>query len=205
MKRIFKDSPPEFWAEYMRRYPKAHYDDLDKSEDGRQIRKQLREHLLIHQKKICCYCCRAIKLDNSHNEHIKPRALFPKSSMDYNNLLVSCTSKTCGAAKGNSYDSEMFISPLQENCEKHFRFFPNGRIEGITPMGESTIKCLNLNDYALVQARKAQYKECYNMAKYLGKEYVLEEYMQENNGCLPRFVDMITYFYVQGEFNSEIS
>ena len=124
--------------------------------------------------------------------------------MNYNNLLASCTSKTCGTAKGNTYDSGKFISPLQEDCEKHFRFLPNGRIEGQTPMGESTIECLNLNDYELVQARRAQYKTCCDMAAYVGKEYVFEEYIQEKNGCLPRFVDMITYFYDRGDFDSEI-
>lgn len=204
MKRIIKDSPPKFWIEYMRRHPKSHYDDLEKSEDGRQIRKQIREHMLANQKKICCYCCRTITSNNSHNEHIKPRASFPKESMNYNNLLASCTSKTCGTAKGNTYDSGKFISPLQEDCEKHFRFLPNGRIEGQTPMGESTIECLNLNDYELVQARRAQYKTCCDMAAYVGKEYVFEEYIQEKNGCLPRFVDMITYFYDRGDFDSEI-
>lgn len=43
MKRIIKDSPPKFGIEYMCRHPKSHYDDLEKSENSRQIRKQIRE------------------------------------------------------------------------------------------------------------------------------------------------------------------
>lgn len=204
MRRIIKDPPPEFWTEYVRRHSKYNYDDLEKTEDGKQVRRQLREHMLLQQKKICCYCCRVVRMDNSHNEHIKPKDLFPKESMNYNNLLVSCTSKTCGTAKGNLYDSLNFVSPLQEECEEHFRFLPNGRIEGRTPMGESTIKHLNLNEYELVHARRAQYKTCFEMAKCMGKEYIFEAFMQEKDGCLPRFVDMITYFYERGDFDSDI-
>lgn len=71
-------------------------------------------------------------------------------------------------------------------------------------MGESTIKHLNLNEYGLVQERRVQYKTCFEMAKCMGKEYVFAEYLQEKDGCLPRFVDMITYFYKRGDFDSDI-
>lgn len=202
MRKIVKDTTPDFWGAYLRRHPHSRYDDLEHTETGQQLRKQVREHMLEQQKMICCYCCKSINSSNSHNEHIKPRSFFPGNSMDYDNLLVSCcTSNTCGMAKENHYNPLMFISPLMEDCEEHFRFLTDGRIEGITDKGADTIECLNLNAYSLVQARKQQYKECCDMAQYMGKEYVFTEYVQEKDGQLPRFVDMITYFYSRGDFD----
>ena len=205
MKRIIKDNVPEFWSDYLHEHPRSQYDELDDTENGRMLRKQVREHMLIQQKKICCYCCRQIDASDSHNEHIKPRSLFPMYSMDYNNLIVSCLSRdTCGMAKKDSYDQTTFISPLMEDCEMHFGFMTDGRIKGITSQGEKTIECLKLNTYALIQERKQQYKECCDMAKYMGKDYVFSEYIQEKDGQLHRFVDMIMYFYNRGDFDPEM-
>lgn len=205
MKRIIKDAEPDFWSAYLRKHSNGTYDDLEKTEEGRQLRSQVRKHMLTQQKMICCYCCRLIDSATSHNEHIKPRASFPRDSMDYDNLLVSCTSNnTCGMFKGNHYNPLMFISPLMEDCERHFCFFPDGRIEGITAQGKDTVECLNLNEYSLIQSRKQQFKECCEMARYMGKDYVLTEYIQEQDGHLPRFVDMITYFYNRGDFDPDI-
>ncbi len=204
MKRIIKDAEPEFWSAYLRRHPRTIYDDLDKTVEGKQLRSQVREHMLAHQKMICCYCCKSIDSSHSHNEHIKPRSSFPRNSMDYDNLLVSCTSNTCGMAKDNHYNSLTFISPLMEDCEEHFRFLPDGRVKGKTDRGEDTIDCLKLNEFSLIQSRRRQYEECCNMAQILGKDYVLSEYIQEKDGCLHRFVDMITYFYNRGDFDSDI-
>lgn len=39
----------------------------------------------------------------------------------------------------------------------------------------------------------------------MGKEYVYTSYMQENDqGVLPRYVDMVTYFYNRGDFDDDI-
>ncbi len=42
------------------------------------------------------------------------------------------------------------------------------------------------------------------MARGMGKDYIFEAYMQEKDGNLPRFVDMITYFYNRGDFDSDV-
>lgn len=42
------------------------------------------------------------------------------------------------------------------------------------------------------------------MAQYMGKEYVFTGYVQEKDGQLPRFVDMITYFYSRGDFDPDM-
>ena len=205
MRKIIKDETPEFWVKFVRTHPGIHYDQLDNTNEGKSVRQKIREHMVTHQRKICCYCCRSIDLEKSHTEHIKPRHHFPQLSMDYDNLLASCLTKsTCGMRKGDTEDSENFISPLQEDCEEHFRFFPDGRIEGVTNEGKVTIQSLNLNDYALIDARKNQYKACCEMAEYCGKEYILSEYIREHDGKLHRFVDMITYVYRRGDFDPEV-
>lgn len=212
MRRIVKDVVPDFWCKYLRKHPGERYDDLDKTAEGQQIRMRVHDHMLQHQKMLCCYCCRSIDVNNveaSHNEHIKPRAAFPDCSMDYGNLVVSCTPKpgkrlTCGMAKGRKYDPSKFVSPLSENCESHFSYLMDGRIRGNTEQGTYTIECLNLNERTLVEARKALYKNCCDLARYVGKKWVVSEYMQEKDGILPSFVDMVTYFYNRGDFDSGI-
>lgn len=66
MRRIIKDNVPDFWGAYLRRHRKSRYDDLDTTEEGKQLRKQIREHMLEHQKRICCYCI---------VRHIKPASI----------------------------------------------------------------------------------------------------------------------------------
>lgn len=205
MRRIIKDKTPAFWAAFLRKHPKIRYANLNDSKEGISVRKQLHGHMVSHQKNLCCYCCRIIDVETSHNEHILPQHHFPQFSMDYNNLLASCNdADSCGKEKDSLYDTKNFISPLQEDCESHFRFLPDGRVIGNDKAGEKTIAALKLNSYALVTQRKLQYNQCITMAKCLGKEYVFSEYIQEKDGKLPRFVDMVTYFYNEGYFDPDI-
>lgn len=122
--------------------------------------------------------------------------------MDYQNLVASCDGlNTCGKKKDCDYDFKRFVSPLDENCESHFRFKFDGKIEGLTEQGKYTIELLNLNAYELVQARKRVYNECCRMSEQLGKEYIQTEYIIPNDGKLYPFVDMINFFYSQGKFD----
>lgn len=203
MKKIIKDQAPAFWTKFIRRHPTIRYDDLNATKEGRQLKADIRLHMIQNQQFLCAYCCKIIKADNSHNEHIKPRSLYPNLSMEYNNLLASCsTSNTCGMKKLSQYNSN-FISPLREDCESHFQFEPNGRIIGITERGKYTVTLLNLNSFSLVDARSALYDECEMMAKQCGKEYILEYYIQPVDGHLPRFVDMVQFFYSNGFFDAD--
>lgn len=206
MRKIIKDQTPDFWSSFVRKHPQVRYRDLKQSEEGIALRIQLRKHLVEHQKWICCYCCGAITLDNAHNEHIQAQDFHPNATMEYNNLLASCTnSKHCGMKKDNADDLANFVSPLQSDCESHFYFLPDGRIGGTSDAGEATIQCLNLNDYSIVEARKNLYLQCVDMARYIGKEYVYSTYIKEDaEGKLPRFVDMVTYFYQNGDFDSDV-
>lgn len=65
MRRIVKDTVPDFWDAYLHKNPKSRYDDLEKTAAGQQLRRQLREHMLTYQKMICCYCCKSVDFSST--------------------------------------------------------------------------------------------------------------------------------------------
>jgi len=200
MRKITKEPEPKFWSDFKKKNPKVKYNNLDKTKGGYELRSKIHDFMIQNQKGICCYCCKSIDVTNSHNEHIKPQNSYPRLSMDYQNLLVSCTTptgkeKTCGHAKGRQYDESFFVSPLDNDCEKHFKYLFDGEIVGISKQGSETINLLNLNSYGLKQARNNLLKNLFGCEL----QYI-EDYMKEKNGRLPRFVDMIKYFYDLGVF-----
>lgn len=205
MRNIIRDGEPEQWKNFRKKYPDIQYKDLGKTEDGIAARQMLREHLVRSQFYLCAYCCRSIEEtgDKSLNEHIKPqgRAEFSGYSMDYENIVASCNVKekqlTCSSRKGNNYEEKLFVSPLTENCECHFRFYPNGEIEGTTEEGNYTCDLLGLNSYALQRARRATYKIC---EAYQDRDMVRQLYLIPQDGRLGQFADMIRYFYDRGCF-----
>ena len=202
MRKINRQEEPDFWMEYRRLHPKERYDDLKNSEEGNEVRHNLRAFLIQSQHGLCAYCCRKIGIDNSLNEHIRPQSLFQSESMNYDNIIASCKTEginaTCGARKENEYDESLFVSPLEDDCESKFIFYPNGQIEGIGESGEYTCRILNLNDYELQRARKAQFKIC---ESYQDAEMVHTYFLvPSEDGMLEAFSDMIQYFYERGDF-----
>lgn len=121
------------------------------------------ESLLEEQGKICCYCCRDISAADRHIEHFKPQDNC-KDRYDYQNMLVCCQADKkpgepwhCGYTKGNWFEKDMIISPLDENCETCFRYTAAGCIypqnENYAP-ALATIEILNLNDDKLKSMRR---------------------------------------------------
>ena len=202
MRRIIKDDTPVFWSEFCELNPKIVYDDLEKSSEGRELRSNIRKQMINVQKGVCCYCCKSIEAEDTHNEHIKPRNSFPQYSMDYNNLIVSCNSKnSCGIKKDKYYDAK-FISPLEEDCESHFKYLANGVIEGVDERGKYTIDILNLNSHKLVSFRKNIYDSCVAIAGTEGgKEIIIQTYIRESDGKLPSFSVMVEYFLKKEVFD----
>lgn len=54
-----------------------------------------------------------------------------------------------------TYDSDKFVSQLEQECEKKFTYYGNGTIVG----DEYTINLLNLNDYELREARRNEFAD----------------------------------------------
>lgn len=191
MIKIIKGAEPEDWKAFKKKNPRLNYRQLNDSEKGKEVRRSLREQLLKEQKCVCCYCCKRINLDNSLNEHIRPEDFYPKETMDYANIIVSCSDdkKTCGPKKDNNYDEKLFVSPLEEDCEKHFSFAPDGEIIGETDRGEYTIKLLGLDSYKLKRARAAVYQvcQCYD-------EETVRWYSEVHEDGFEPFIDVIRYW-----------
>lgn len=130
---------------------------------------------------------------NSHNEHIKPRDSYPKLSLDYNNLLVSCTDDNhCGKYKDNHFDEANFLSPLDEDCEEQFYYHEDGEILGKTEKARKTIDMLGLNSKSLKDSRRTLYQQC---SLYEDKEIIKAIFLDEQDGKYSRYIGMIRYFF----------
>lgn len=187
MRRIIRGSAPEFWIKGRRN--RRFYRELT-DEAGYKLKRSLREHLIETQRGLCGYCCRAISMSDSHNEHIKPQDSFDQLSMDYENLIASCnTGDTCGRIKGNKFD-ERFISPLDNDCERHFKYALDGTIIGVTESGRITIDLLNLNSYALKAMRRSVLRSCQGWRD----KALVEQYYHGSLDCPAAGLDIIEYY-----------
>ena len=81
-------------------------------------------------------------------------------SLEYENLLASCQGyhdreENCGHSKDNIFDEELFVSPLEENCESLFEFNDRGKIKAAdgNERAAYTIELLNLDTEQLNAAR----------------------------------------------------
>lgn len=138
----------------------------------------IRKALLAEQFHLCAYTMKRLDTapecearggdtrDSCHIEHVLPQTLHPASDIDYQNM-VACfppsSSKTAceyGAQEKKNYDpaTKPFVSPLQAQAERHFRFHRDGTVDGVTPEGEATVKVLNLNHATLKNDRAAVIK-----------------------------------------------
>lgn len=99
--------------------------------------------------------------------------------------MIYSNKDTCGMKKGNDFDGERFVSPLQPDCENQFEYFGDGRIEGDT----YTIDLLNLNSPMLRIARKADYRSLVG----LSSEDIMQIY--DAAGCeFPAYYNVIRQF-----------
>jgi uncharacterized protein (TIGR02646 family) len=130
-------------------------------EEIQDIRSELREYILdSEQKSMCAYCEKRVTSDkeDSNIDHFRVRNLFPKLTLEYSNLFVSCNNKNhCSSIKDNlglkKEEFEKLITPL-ENIEDNFRYTEVGEIEGLNEKAKFTIECFGLNHISLVEERK---------------------------------------------------
>jgi len=161
MQKVNKCAEPEYFKDFKKKKQPRNWNELPS-----EISLQLRADLLAEQNKYCPYCERYIKEENpSHIEHIYPRN--PQSPLkrslekefDYQNLIASCQSKkTCGTAKGNEFDEQLFINPTSEEPMDFLTHKEDsGEIQSLqnNQKGIYTTKILKLNDKTLVESRKA--------------------------------------------------
>lgn len=175
MKRILKTEQPSRlreWKSNNEHIDEVHYDVLGFPKE------EVKGALLDEQGSICAYTMLRITPETSHIEHLVPRSVSRGSdpprneeTVDYQNL-VACHPKLgvpgqhgCpyGAdRRGNWWDPENFVRPIDEDCESRFRFLPNGSVEpmvaGDVPAHE-TIQNLGLDHPELKDLRTYAYDE----------------------------------------------
>lgn len=166
MKRIYKNDEPQEILQWKSKFKNKNgrvptYSDLNEVENlSHKI--FLKNSLISEQGHICCYCCKPIDTKNSHIEHIRPkeRNEYRAISLEYENLLASCQGyhdreENCGHSKDNAFNEELFVSPLEENCESLFEFSDRGKIKAAdgNERAAYTIELLNLDTEQLNAAR----------------------------------------------------
>ena len=191
---------PAFWAQARRDPHHNCYHDLDSTKAGRKARADLRAHMVQAQKGLCAYCCCEISDAQAHNEHIVPESKCEQRSLDYDNLIASCNRPdSCGTFKHDAYDKHRFVSPLQADCEDHFRYREDGKLEGTTEEGRETVKALNLNQYELRTARRSL---MLSLLSWANADCVRTYYREYPDGSLKQFADMLDQFCADGTFKT---
>jgi len=117
------------------------------------IKTPLREQLYQEQNGLCCYCCRKLKFEWSHIEHLQSRKEYPNKCFDYDNLLLSCSiPKQCDNAKGNQ---ELPLNPLMDECENEIKLNLAGELESTSERANKSIDILRLNNRQARNWRKS--------------------------------------------------
>lgn len=154
MRKIEKSDEPASLTAFKRLTPHARYADLSATE-----RQEIRKLCSEDQFYLCAYCCQGISgtgLD-TRNEHVEPQDLAPDRTLDFCNIVASCTTpRQCDDAHRAR---RLPLTPLMADCETELRFRFSGLVEGTTDRARQTITILNLGDNtesnkALVEKRK---------------------------------------------------
>jgi uncharacterized protein (TIGR02646 family) len=152
MRTISKGLEPPNLTAWKRSNPHQCYDQLTSD-----IRRAIRQYTLKEQFYLCAYCCQRIEDHSCHNEHVEAQRLAPKRTLDFTNIVASCsTPHQCGKA----HESQPLpLTPLMTECETELQFKISGRVEGLSHQATTTIQVLNLGDHeknnrALIEKRK---------------------------------------------------
>lgn len=141
MRKITKGIEPVRLTTWKRANPTRHYDDLTPA-----VRQDIRDACTKEQFGLCAYCCKPISGDHNDtmNEHVQARNVAPQRSLDFTNIVASCTTlNQCDKAHGSQSFS---LTPLMADCETELQFMISGRVTGTTSRAQNTIRVLNLGD-----------------------------------------------------------
>lgn len=151
MQKITKGNEPAELTSWKRKNPHGRYDDLSHVERG-----AINETTLNEQFGLCAYCCKKIGESDSMNEHVEAQRLAPNRTLDFNNIVASCTTpKQCDSAHGSQ---PLPLTPLMDECETELKFYFSGDVEGLTDRAKQAIEVLKLDNKSLIEKRKQQIK-----------------------------------------------
>ena len=151
MRKISKKAgfEPASLSQFKRRNKQGNYSDLTA-----ETRQDIRFACTIEQFYLCAYCCKKISgsSDDTMNEHIIARKTAPHKSLDYTNIVASCTTPNqCDNAHGSH---TLPLTPFDVECETDLDFKLSGRVVGLTDDAQKTISILNLDNKPLTEQRK---------------------------------------------------
>jgi uncharacterized protein (TIGR02646 family) len=167
MRRITKQQPPHELRTWFIGQPEnengerinSTYEDMPG-----EVRVQVKQGLLQEQGHLCCYTGIRITDERSHIEHLKPQSMCEDhEDIDYNNLLAAYPGihqprSPFGAhAKDNWYDENLLVSPLDDSCERRFRFTQFGKVKPVNEndtAASETIRRLGLDHDSLNDMRR---------------------------------------------------
>lgn len=154
MRKIEKGNEPDSLRKFKRAKSHLGYKGLEDVE-----RRDIRKACAQEQYYLCAYCCQAISGENTDtmNEHVEAQDLAPNRTLEFGNIVASCTTqRQCDASHGSQ---PLSLTPLMAECETELRFRFSGRVEGKTPRAIQAIRVLNLgdteaNNKGLIEKRK---------------------------------------------------
>lgn len=151
MRKIDKQagSEPASLRQFKRRHNQGNYSDLTS-----EIRQDIRLACTTEQFYLCAYCCKSISGNSKDtmNEHIEARKTAPNRSLDYTNIVASCTTPNqCDDAHGSQ---PLPLTPFDAECETDLAFKLSGRVTGLTDDAKETIRVLNLDNKSLIEQRR---------------------------------------------------
>ncbi len=168
------------------------------------VKRDVKNALIIEQGGICCYCERKLNYEDSHIEHLSPQC-NDEGQLDFQNMLCSCQKHLkkkeplhCGNSKGAD---EIPITPLENNCEIRFTFTADGQIEHTCQDSKETIKILQLNIDKLINLRRNAIEPFIIdpvTSEEISKddaENFAKEYLEMRNGNYNEFYTTIKYLF----------
>jgi uncharacterized protein (TIGR02646 family) len=148
MRKITKGLEPVELTAWKRKNPKhKKYDDLSHIE-----RQAINEATRSEQFGLCAYCCDMINEENSMNEHVEAQSLNQNRTLDFNNIVASCTTR--GRCDKAHQSQPLPLTPLMTECETELRFEKSGAVNGLTTRATEAIRVLGLDTKAIREERK---------------------------------------------------
>jgi len=128
----------------------------------------------------CAYTEIRLSPGSSHVDHFRKQSLFPTLILKWNNLFTSCNSDCYGAKfkdrKIKREDYRYVINPGEDDTRNCFNYSITGEIlvDENNKQAQITIALFNLNDYALVEQRKAAAQAVMAMRKQFNVHELVE-------------------------------
>lgn len=145
---------PQSLTNWKRTNPRGQYSDL-----AEHVRNDIRIECAKEQYFLCAYCSKPITGTNkdSMNEHVEARRIAPNRSLDFTNIVASCTTpRQCDDSHGCQ---PLPLTPFMNECESELEFKLSGKVIGLSERAKETIRVLNLgdtlaNNRSLIEQRK---------------------------------------------------